>query len=128
MKPNTICIFGSLPFGICSYIWESPIMLYVCLIGILFHSMPHNKFLHLLDLSSNTFFSIKASLQNRQIFILFCISAVIFLFNSYIYIPKNKLDFYCNLRHVLFTQFLGLYGYYLIYNQEICNSFFFKCQ
>lgn len=127
MKSNIICMLGALPFGICGYYWNSAIMLYVCLIGILFHSMPHNNFLHLLDLSSNTFFSIKASLQNRQIFILFILSSIIFCLNSYIYIPKNKLDFYCNLRHVFFTQFLGLYGYYLIYKQDTCNSFFFNC-
>lgn len=117
-------MLGALPFGICGYYWNSHIMLYVSLVGIIFHAIPYNKFFYLLDLSSNMLFSIKASLQNRQIFIL---SAIIFCLNSYVYNPKNKLDIYYNLRHVFFTQFLGLYGYYLIYKQDTCNSFFFYC-
>lgn len=120
-------MLGASSFGVCGYYWDSTIMLYVCLIGILFHSMPHNNFLHLLDLSSNTFFSIKASLQNRQIFILSILSLIIYCLNTSVYNPKHKLDIYYNLRHVFLVQFLGLYGYYLLYKQDMCNSFFFNC-
>ena len=46
MKYNYICIIGNIPFGLFGVIWKSKIMIYMCILGILFHMNYNNKYLN----------------------------------------------------------------------------------
>ena len=43
MKYNYICLAGVIPITVFGYLWKSKIMLFVSLLGYIFHANPHNK-------------------------------------------------------------------------------------
>ena len=127
MKPNYICCAGIIPIVICGYLWKSNVMLYVSLIGYIFHTNPDDKIIKYIDLSVNILLSTKAMLIERKTIIPATFSAFCYVHNNILYRPKSITGVIYNLKHVFFIQFIGLYGYYLLYKHEPCFEFYFIC-
>ena len=126
MKHNYICLIGIIPCNILGYLWKSNIMLFVSLLGYIFHLNPHNNVIKYIDLSVNVSLSIYAIVLEKNYFtsIIFC---TCYFNNNILHRPKNIDGVIYNLKHVFLIQFVGYYGYYLLYKHEPCLEFFFKC-
>ncbi len=116
---NLICLVGAIPIGICGFYWNSKTMMLVSIVGVLFHLNPKNKFMYFLDLSLNSCLSIIACCYNKKIICLFLFSSICFIINNYLYYHTSINKNIINVQHVLFIQCVGLYGYYMIYSQEL---------
>ncbi len=127
MKYNYICIIGNIPFGLFGVIWKSNIMIYMCILGILFHLNYNNKYLKYIDLAANVLLSIYAIVLEKKTIIPASFSGICYIYNNIVYRPTNINSVIYNLKHVFCIQIVGLYGYYLLYNHEPCLDIFFIC-
>ena len=66
MKYNYICLAGVIPMTVFGYLWKSKIMLFVSLIGYIFHTNPHNKVIKYIDLSVNVSFTLYAIVIEKK--------------------------------------------------------------
>ena len=127
MKHNYICLIGVIPCNILGYLWKSNIMLFVSLLGYIFHLNPHNNVIKYIDLSVNVSLSIYAIVLEKKTILPASFSAICYFNNNILHRPKNINGVIYNLKHVFLIQFVGYYGYYLLYKHEPCLEFFFKC-
>jgi len=127
MKHNYICLIGIIPYGVFGYLWKSNIMLFAFFLGFIFHLNPHNKVIKYIDLSVNVSLSIYAIVLEKKTILPASFSAICYFNNNILHRPKNINCVIYNLKHVFLIQFVGYYGYYLLYKHEPCLEFFFKC-
>lgn len=127
MHYNYICLTGLIPCTIFGYLWKSKIMLFVSLLGYIFHTNPHNKVIKYIDLSVNVSICVCAMVIERKIIIPAVFSGICYVYNNIIYRPVYIDGIVYNLKHVFLIQFVGVYGYYLLYNHDPCLEFFFIC-
>lgn len=127
MKYNYICLAGVIPITVFGYLWKSKIMLFVSLIGYIFHANPHNKVIKYIDLSVNVSLCVCAMFIERKTIIPALFSGICYVYNNIIYRPVYIHGIVYNLKHVFLIQFVGVYGYYLLYKYEPCLELFFIC-
>jgi len=127
MKYNYICLAGVIPMTVFGYLWKSKIMLFVSLIGYIFHTNPHNKVIKYIDLSVNVSFTLYAIVIEKKTRIPAAFSGICYVYNNILHRPNNISGIVYNLKHVFFIQIVGVYGYYLLYNHEPCLDIFFIC-
>ena len=127
MKYNYICLAGVIPMTVFGYLWKSKIMLFVSLIGYIFHTNPHNKVIKYIDLSVNVSFTLYAIVIEKKTRIPAAFSGICYVYNNILHRPNNISGIVYNLKHVFFIQIVGVYGYYLLYNYEPCLDIFFIC-
>ena len=102
-------------------------MLFVSLIGYIFHANPHNKVIKYIDLSVNVSLCVCAMFIERKTIIPALFSGICYVYNNIIYRPVYIDGIVYNLKHVFLIQFVGVYGYYLLYKYEPCLELFFIC-
>ena len=127
MKYNYICLVGIIPTTVFGYLWKSKIMLFVSLVGYIFHTNPHNKVIKFMDLSINVSLTLYATVIEKKTRIPATFSGICYAYNNILHRPNNINGIVYNLKHVFFIQIVGVYGYYLLYNHEPCLEFFFIC-
>ncbi len=127
MKPNYICCAGITVQFICGYLWKSNIMIIASLLGYIFHLNPDNKIFKYTDLSVNILLSSKAMILEKKTIIPATFSAFCYIHNNVLYRPESIMGVIYNLKHVVFIQFVGVYGYYLLYKHEPCLDLYFVC-
>ncbi len=121
---NIISIIGLVPYLIFSFYYNSHSMFIIAINGFLFHSFPKNKFLYFIDFATNFFLYINSGLKYLFVFNYAIFGLVVFLLNIY-YFKKYKI--LCEMIHVLFVQWVGLYTIINVYEKDKCFPLLFFC-
>jgi hypothetical protein len=121
---NYVSIIGLSPYVFGSLYYNSYGMLIIATNGIIYHSYPHNKYLYFIDVTTNAGLFI-ISIYKYNFVIKYAIFALsVFLLNNNI-IKHNKLM--CEIIHVIFVQWVGLYAILDVYNHDKCYPLLFYC-
>ena len=88
---------------------------------------PNNKKLLYIDLTINTYLSMRAIFNDYKIMALVIFSGICYILNSRTYNNIYTNRTLCNIRHVILVQFVGIYGYYLLSCHKPCIEFYFDC-
>jgi len=121
---NIISLCGLVPFVGLSFYYNSYGMLIVAMNGFLFHSFPNNKVFYFIDFTTNTFLYIKAGL--KFFFVFKYASFVLFVFFMNNHFLKNY-KILCEIIHVVFVQWVGLYAMIDVYHHDNCFPTLFLC-
>ena len=122
---NIISILGLIPYIQLSYYYRSHGMLLIALNGLIFHANPKNKFFYFLDFNTNMSLFILTSIKESSIikYSIFCLFAF-YLNIKYI---KNYNNILCDIFHVVFVQWVGLYAITQFHLKHPCNLLLFYC-
>ena len=104
---NKISLCGLLPYLICSIYYHSYGMILIYINGLLFHNFPNSKIFYTIDFGTNTF--------------LFIYSTI-----NYPFVFKNHKRL-CEVNHVIFVQWIGLYAILNVYKTNNCFPLLFYC-
>lgn len=126
MKRNYICIIGNIPFGIFGIIWRSHVMVFMFMLGILFHMNPCNNILKYFDLLINIFLTYNAMLCERKTIVPASFSGIVYIYNIFATNVTNNRTL-SNITRAVCIQLVGLYGYFLLYKHTPCLDFYFIC-
>lgn len=121
---NIISLCGLVPFVGLSFCYNSYGMLIVAMNGFLFHSFPNNKFFYIIDFTTNTFLYIKAGLKFFFVFKYASFVLFVFLMNNH-FLKNYKI--LCEIIHVVFVQWVGLYAIIDVYHHDNCFPTLFLC-
>jgi hypothetical protein len=121
---NEISFCGLIPFIVLSFHYNSYGMMIIAINGLLYHTFTNNKALYFMDLGTNVFLFVKASLKhtfvlNYALFVLF-----VFLLNNHFFKNYKTL---CEIIHVIFVQWVGLYAIIHVYRHDNCFPRLFLC-
>jgi len=121
---NIISLCGLIPYVVLSFYYNSHGMFIIAVNGFLFHSFPNNNSLYFLDITTNSFFFIYSGL--KFFFVFKCASFVLFVFllnNRFL----KKYKILCEIVHVVFVQWVGLYAITHLYHHDKCFPILFLC-
>jgi hypothetical protein len=123
-RMNKISLCGLIPFIVLSFHYNSHGMLIIAINGLLFHNFPNNKTLYFIDFTTNAFLYVKACLNfffvvKYALFVLF-----VFLLNNRFFKNYKTL---CEITHVIFVQWVGLYAIIDVYRHDKCFPLLFLC-
>ena len=122
---NKIAIAGLLPFVYFSYIYNSHAMILIATNGFVFHSNPNNKIFYYIDFYTNASLFALASVKHPNVFKYSAFCFFVFLLNDKIL--KKKYKIICDIVHVIFVQWVGLYAMTVFHEKEPCGHLLFYC-
>lgn len=122
---NIISLCGLFPFLIYSVCYKSHGSFIIYVNGIFFHMFPNNKILYTIDFSTNAFLFMYSTLKYSFVFKYMMFSFIFFLLNLY-YFKNNK--YICEINHVVFVQYIGLYALSRVHEVNKCFPLLFYCR
>jgi hypothetical protein len=121
---NKISLCGLLPYLICSIYYHSYGMILIYINGLLFHNFPNSKIFYTIDFGTNTFLFIYSTINYPFVFKYMMFAFISFLINSHYFKNHKRL---CEVNHVIFVQWVGLYAMLNVYKTNNCFPLLFDC-
>lgn len=122
---NKIALCGLTPYLICSFYFHSHGMALIAINGFFYHNYPKNKFLYAVDFGTNSFFFIYSTLKYPFIFKYMMFVFISFLLNNHFFKVHKRI---CEINHVIFVQWVGLYAVLNLYKINNCFPLLFYCR
>lgn len=117
---------GLVPYIWGAYMYKSPPMLLIFILGTLFHSYPNSKTLYVIDSAANATLLLYGTTQNTKTSIVCSFVLIFYTMNSIIFPAKYNRKWE-NIRHVIFVQIMGAYSFYELHEYQQCKKYFFIC-
>lgn len=121
---NKIAFGGLIPYFVFSFYYHSYGMLLIGVNGLIFHSYPDNKLLYIYDFSTNAFLYSYTCFKYPFIIKYAILTVSFFIINNRYFSHNKNL---CELIHVLFVQWFGLYLILYVYQHDNCYPLLFFC-
>ena len=117
---------GLVPYILGAYMYKSPPMFLIFILGTLFHRYPNSKTLYFLDSAANTTLLLIGTTQNTKTSIVCSFVIVFYTLNTMIFPTKYNRKWE-NIRHVIFVQIMGAYSFYELREYQQCKKYVFIC-